>query len=344
MIVAEIEKSHMPVSSQADLIDLSYSSLMRWRSRIKQGKDPVKKPGPGKIKPFDFNKLKNEINHLKHGHKRTAGTGKLYNRYHPSISRRELSRLVTEARRAINGKKRSETSRIIWHHPGIAWTVDDSEKRLSSGKLFMHNIQDICSKYKLPPIASSQKVCGEEVAGHLSRLFEEFGKPLFLKRDNGGNLNHSAVNDELKEHMIIPINSPCYYPQYNGAIEHTQGEFKNYLAKWSCKADTLREYSLLTETAAHDLNHKFRRSLNMKNSCSVFNGNNRVTFSRRKRKEVYEWIKNLTLEILEKLGDKGSGDVAWRIAATSWLQKNNFITIIKNGKVLPDFSKKFCHN
>jgi hypothetical protein len=59
--------------------------------------------------------------------------------------------------------------------------------------------------------------------------FERFGPPLFIKRDNAGNLNHTSVNEVLEEHMVIPINSPYYTPSYNGAIEHCQGEFKTWL-------------------------------------------------------------------------------------------------------------------
>jgi len=53
----------------------------------------------------------------------------------------------------------------------------------------------------------------------------------------------------------IPINSPLNTAQYNGAIEHTQGEFKDYLRRWEWKANTIDEYALLSGTAAHELNH-----------------------------------------------------------------------------------------
>ena len=67
---------------------------------------------------------------------------------------------------------------------------------------------------------------GEEVAGYLSEKFCRFGPPLFLKRDNGGNLNHRAVNEVLSEFFVLPLNSPAYYAPYNGAIEESQGELK----------------------------------------------------------------------------------------------------------------------
>ena len=62
-------------------------------------------------------------------------------------------------------------------------------------------------------------------------IFHRFGPPLFLKRDNGGNLNHLTVNQVLEEAMVIPINSPVITAPYNGAVEHAQGEVKTYLAQ-----------------------------------------------------------------------------------------------------------------
>ena len=70
---------------------------------------------------------------------------------------------------------------------------------------------------------------GEEIAGYLSDKFSRFGPPLLLKRDNGGNMNHSAVNDVLAEFFILPLNSPAYYAPYNGAIEESQREMKRCL-------------------------------------------------------------------------------------------------------------------
>ncbi len=45
---------------------------------------------------------------------------------------------------------------------------------------------------------------GDEVAAHLNALFEDHGPPLFLKRDNGGNLNHTLVEDLLEAFLVIP--------------------------------------------------------------------------------------------------------------------------------------------
>jgi hypothetical protein len=53
----------------------------------------------------------------------------------------------------------------------------------------------------------------------LEQLFLHDGPPLVLKRDNGSNLNHQAVDEVLARYLVIPLNSPPHYPPYNGAME-----------------------------------------------------------------------------------------------------------------------------
>jgi DNA-binding transcriptional regulator YiaG len=82
---------------------------------------------------------------------------------------------------------------------------------------------------ELPPVASGSPPCGEAVAGHLAQLFDRFGPPLFCKRDNSGNLNQTTVNEVLENAWVIPINNPPKMVSYNGAIERTQREFKDFI-------------------------------------------------------------------------------------------------------------------
>jgi len=341
--------SHTYSTPQTRLVEqmgLSYDSFMRWKRRIKAEKEPVNRPGPRKVERINIGKLRQDIAKLKHGVKRTHETGELYRNYQHQVSRRELNVMIIEARREYRQKQAACQYRIVWHHPDLAWAIDGNELSFDpvSRKLFTYNIQDLGSKYKFPPTAGQKSPCGEEIAGHLARLFADFNAPLFLKRDNEGILNHSAVDNVLEDHMVIPLNSPCQYPPYNGAIEHTQSEFKSYLRSWSWKAQTGDAQEILAELSAHDLNHKSRRSLKGQNSCRAYFGGSRITFDRRKRREVFLWIKQTAFDMLEKLGDDGLYMTAWRIAARTWLQKNGYITVVKNGKVLPYYSSDFCHN
>jgi hypothetical protein len=340
------EKYSLPFSSIVHQLGLSYTTFMRWKRRHSTGKPVVEKPGPKKVRPLDLGRLEQEIRDLQHGKKRSLGAGRVYGTFRGAISRRDLARMVRTVR---DENKRQQTARrhhITWLRPNLTWAMDDCRKKdvVASGELHLHNLSDLCSRYKFQPLASSELPCGEEVAGHLEYLFSRFGAPLFCKRDNGGNLNHSAVNDVLEEAFVIPINNPAYTAPYNGAIEHTQGEFKDFLRRWGWKASTIDEFTLLAETAAHDLNHQARRCLNGHTACSVYFGNNRIRYGKRQRKSIYNWIRDLAAEISIQASKTKITATAWRMAAKQWLVKNGLILIQKAGNVLPNFSLNLCHN
>ncbi len=329
----------IPYHVSARTAEFSYSSLMRLKARNRQGQTLIGKPGQKKIEPFDFQALNSDMDNLYHGKKRTSGVGTIYHRHRGAISRRELQDLINKARDEQNLLRRADIQHIHWHHPGIAYSLDDTEYYLNTmkEKLMINNIQDLSSQHKFTPICGSSLPCGEEIAGHLDYLCRKHGPPLFLKRDNGKNLNHFAVNQVLEEYQIIGFNSPNYYPQYNGAIEHTQGEVKNWLSKHFPDREKIGELELCVEITAHELNHIPRRKLNSLNSCQAFFGPTRIKYSKKQRKETFLWIENLALEIQEKGGNSVLPKDAWRIAITNWLQKNQQITVTKNGRVLPTF-------
>jgi hypothetical protein len=328
----------IPVLTLTQQMGLSYDSLMRWKRRIRNGQDPVSKPGPRKIEPLDLKGLQADIKQLKHVRKRTHATGALYQHYRTQVSRRQLNTMVIEARKEYRRHETARMQRIQWHHPNLAWAIDGSEPDTAQSPLIVYRVQDLASRYKFPPVAGAGMPCGEEISGHLARLFSEFAVPLFFKRDNESLLNHLAVNETLEQHLVIPLNSPTYYAPYNGAIEHTQGVLNRYLRNWSWKTVSAEGMELLAELGSHDHNHMPRRSLKGKNSCSAYFSSHRITFDKRQRKEVFLWIKQTACDMLENLGDDGMFMTAWRIAARTWLQKNNYITIVRNGKVLPYYS------
>jgi len=331
--------------SLARQMGLSYATLMRWKQRVNEGKPAVGKPGPKKVAPLDLSQLKKRIENLDHGAKRSRGTERLHGAFSKGISRRDLNRLIEQVRHDCKRQRSAQTCRVAWLRPNLAWAMDDCRKQVTGGsKLHLHNLSDLCSRYKLPPLASDHLPCGEEVAGHLDRLFSRFGPPLFIKRDNGGSLNNLAVDRLLADAMVIPINSPVYTPSYNGAIERTQGEFKAYLRSWQWKAKSHRQCAILAEIAAHDLNHRFRRSLGGKTACRVYFGKTRMRYPKRQRQAVFQWICGLAARISTGADENVITPAALRIAAKQWLVKNGLIRIVKAGKVLPNFSLKLSHN
>jgi len=332
------ERTRMPYRDICSAVRLSYPSFIRWRMRRKKDTSLVRQPGPPKVKPPDFSRLAQDIAALTHGQDRTQGTGALYARYASGVSRRELQKMVEVARHDLSTLHRQNLRRIRWNVPNVAWSMDPCEygqRDATGAKVYLNHMQDLASRYKFNPMTGGVP-CGEEISGYLAATFNRFGAPLFLKRDNGSNLNHVAVNDVLADHFVMPVNSPVHYPPYNGAIEEAQTELKNGLAaklayRPCCPSEHLEAYA---STVEHDLNHQLRPCLNGSNSCRVYFTAKR-TFTKWERRDAYVWITNLQNDILSSEGVQLQA--AWRVAVEAWLKMKGFITVSINGKVLPNF-------
>jgi hypothetical protein len=333
------EKTRAPYRKICETATVPYSSWIRWTSRNKKAMDLVRQPGRSKVKPPDFTRLQKEIAKLPHGHHRTQGTGKFYGRYRETLSRRDLNQFIAMARHEQNTENHQQIKRVRWHLPNVAWSMDPTEyhQRDEYGrKEYLNQMQDLASRYKFSPIAG-ETLCGEEISGYLAETFHRFGAPMFMKRDNGSNLNHPAVNETLSDYFVMPLNSPVHYPPYNGAIEEAQKELKNGLTqklqyRSYCPKEHIEAYAALVE---HDLNHRIRPCLNHKHACHVY-FNNRKNFSKWERKEAYDWITELQSAILREKDVQPQ--TAWRIAVETWLNKKGYITITINGKVSPNYS------
>jgi hypothetical protein len=333
------QKTDMPYREIASAVRLPYPSLERWRVRRKTDTPLVRQPGPPKIKPPNLAKLSQDIAGLSHGQARTQGTGALYASYASSVSRRELRRMVEAARHGQNALHRQNLRRIHWNVPNVAWSMDPCEyggRDASGAKVYLNHMQDLASRYKFSPMTGNVP-CGEEIAGYLAATFDRFGAPLFLKRDNGGNLNHAAVNHVLADYFVIPVNSPAHYPPYNGAIEEAQTELKNGLAaKLAYRSSCPREHlDVYAATVEHDLNHQSRPCLKGRNACQTYFTGKR-TFTKWERRDAYVWVANVQSDML--CSREGvQPQAAWRIAVEAWLRMKGFITVTINGKVLPNF-------
>jgi len=323
------------------------STLGRWRRRKKENGPFLNRPGPKKVEPFDPSLLDAEIRLLGHGVKRSAGVTRLYGRYQGSVSRRELSRMVGQVRQDLVADQRRNLRRIEWLMAGVVWAMDGTKCDLGmTGEIHLHNTQDLGSRYKFPPLAGECPV-GEEIAGYLSEKFFRFGPPLFLKRDNEGNMNHGAVNGVLSEFFVLPLNSPEYYAPYNGAIEESQRELKACLREKLIPAvlDSANpSAAVYAEVAAHDLNHRLRPCLRGKTSCQAFfSSEERPIFSKWERREIYDILKERVERILVSMKqfDQSAREAAWRIAVEFWLQSRGFIKVHTHKKCHP-ISSPFC--
>jgi len=339
------ERTGMPYGMICKELHLPLASLNRWRCRMRENGLLIKHPGPKKVEPFDPSVLDTEIRLLDHGVKRSAGTTDLYRRYRFSLSRRELGQMVERVRQDLESDRRAHLRRIEWLTPGVVWAMDGTEYDVGlAGKFYLCNTQDLGSRYKFLPMAGGYPV-GEEIAGYLSEKFDRYGAPLVLKRDNGGNMNHSVINDVLAESFVLPLNSPGYYAPYNGAIEESQREVKRCLREKLALGlpDCFDHVAAYAEAAVNDLNHRIRPCLNGRTSCEAFFVSvDKPVFTRRERRGIYDWVMERVERILSTMNQSGQAvrESAWRIAVESWLRSKGFIKVHINQKchpILPPF-------
>lgn len=338
MLIAKVESIRAETGGSyrevLDAVGLPWATYQRWTSRLRRAVPFVVTPGPKKSVQLELGDLLAEVQQMEHRRRRSFGTTELYEQHKEAISRRELQKMVGTERRRLNAEKRASLKRITWHVPGLAWAMDATD----IGPDQVQQVQDLASRYKFDPFLTSS-LSGEQIAEHLEGIIEAYGPPLILKRDCGSNQQDAAVRSVLEKYLIIPLNSPRQYPQYNGAMERGQGELKGVLGL----RDPAAERALVNYTvSAHELNHKRRPSLGGRMACVVFGEAPAAmrVYTRPKRKEVIYWMKNEAAGIIRRDGLSGSNAraVAWRRAVESWLHRNGIITVKVNGKVLPYFS------
>jgi hypothetical protein len=326
-----------------------YSSLMRWKRRRRAGLAVVRKPGPAKVEPLDLQALYDEILGLDHGRHRTRGTTALYARYRDQISRRDLQGLVEAARRELRQAEQALARRIDWLVPGLVWSMDDTQHHWLQERFgHIHLVMDLGSHYNLRALGADVQANGVLVALNLEALFLCYGSPLFMKMDGGSNFRHQAVQALFGEHGVIPLVSPPYYPPYNGSIERGHQLMLTHLAaRIGNDRLTARELRLESEVSAYEMNHTRRHSLGNRTACATLERGRPLVglFGRRERKEVFEEIKAMTVDITEMLGEHTTVAVetAFRYAAETWMQLNHMIRVTQQGEVLPPFYRFQSH-
>lgn len=332
-----------PYKALCRALKLKYATFKRWKSRLNSDCPVIRLPGPKKVRPLKTGQLTQEIKALNHCRKRTHGAVNLHQSYRQSISRRDFALLVAMARYDAYVEHRNNLRRIHWRVPGLVWSMDGTEwgHDENGKKLHLHNLMDMASRYKFRPIAG-EFACGEAIAKHLAWHYDRFGAPLFQKRDNGSNMLHAEVNRMLGAYGVIELNSPPYYPQYNGSMEAAQKEYKSAIrtklaAQAECPAEHFGAYA---EAAVNELNHLPRRSMGRQNACRVYFGRERIRFRRRERRSIYEWILEKTNDIFVKMETQTEKMLqsAYRIAVETWLRLKGFIFVSIGGKVLPNFT------
>jgi hypothetical protein len=303
----------------------------RWKHRAANKVPLVQSPGPRKMVAADIAAITDDIAALTHGTQRTGGTTALYKRYRDSISRRDLQAMIKDERTRQVAERREGFDEVRWQGAGIVWAMDDTlynERDKEGRQLMIHHVRDIGAHYSLQPMAGIDHPHGMEVAANLHTLCNRYGAPLFIKRDNGGNLNTPDVDEVLAQFCVIPFNSPFCTPTYNGAIERAQGTLKSELA---CQLAPVGQWSTAdalpyVRAAANEINHKPLEALGGSCACQ-YRATHMQTFNKNERKDIYDWLTNARKSILEDQRYAISVQTAHRWAVTAWLLKNEYMSI-----------------
>ena len=299
------------------------ATVLRWRARARAGTPVVEKAGPRKPEPIDLAGVKEKIQQLAHGPRRTAGTTVLYAELSDSISRRRFQELVAEERQ----NRLDSMRRIHWLLPGSAWSLDTTE--YGPDKIKITPLRDLASKYQLPtPLVAAQED-GARIAVYLDLMFKKEGPPMFLKRDLGSPLNCQAVDAVLERHWVLPLNSPAHYPKYNGAIERNMRDLQEALDQLQLQALQV-PLSVEVKLATHQLNHRRLRSLENRTPWQVnhdptrrlrLHGASRQRIFREVFEQFWQYVPCMPVR------NRHTFNAAWRLVVETWLRRQGWISV-----------------
>ena len=162
----------------------------------------------------------------------------------PELARAEVEERLRAYRQDVLLKTGVEILALRWTWAGAVWAMDFAEPPAPVDASFRYilSVRDLgCGKALLwlPVPDKSASV----VRDALRALLLELGAPLVLKHDNEGAFCADEVRELLAAHGVVPLRSPCYYPEYNGACEAGIGTLKTYAHHEAARHDRPGEWT-----------------------------------------------------------------------------------------------------
>lgn len=268
---------------------------------------------------------------------RTPGVAEAKAQY-PELTEAHLQALVNEVRTELTREAAQAQISVQYHEPHLIWSMDIFERWYRGTKFHVLQVIDLGSRIKFDPAIKPGAFEGEEVACHVNRLMRQHGAPLFLKRDNGSNLNSHEVLELLNLFSVMAFNSPPGCPQFNGVMERSQGEIKRYLNVMIREVEEVDTFSAFVYAAVDRANHRIRPVLNGRTAQQVWE-QEFTRFTKRERETIYEEIKELAAQIFQsfaaaKQQAKDAAAIVWRRAVLKWLEERGTIELFRDGKAL----------
>lgn len=311
---------------------LPYTTCQRWRQRQRNGAPLLRPSGPGKTGPLPLAQVQAQIQQLVHGRRRTQGTTALYRQHEQELSRRQLGTLVQAERQRLHLTRLAHTQTITWHDAQTAWAMDGTQWGCNhrGQPLFVLLARDLATRFCLAMLVCTS-LLGGQVAAFLKDLFAKYGPPLFLKRDNGSNLQTPEVEQVLADCGVIPLNSPVQYPQYNGGMEKQIGDLKRLLPFGLPSTPPQDDHQTLAilEAVRHCYNAKPRADQEGCSPFELFHRGPRLRVPRPERTAIFDLLSSATLRKLLNMEnrDHRSVDAAWRSIVVTWLRRQQLISV-----------------
>lgn len=140
-----------------------------------------------------------------------------------------------------------------------AWTVDFTcILKTDHYKLQLLTVSDARSRF-LFETALFLETSTELVVDHLVELFSKYGKPDFVKADNGPEFR-TECEDQLRDLCVNLLNSPRYYGQFCGAHERIHRTLKTQISDFEKHKNITRlvqEIGSFREQYNQDMPHEY---------------------------------------------------------------------------------------
>jgi transposase InsO family protein len=147
----------------------------------------------------------------------------------PDVPRCVLADLLRRYRYVWRWRYREQGFRLDWKRPGAVWAIDFSEPPQPIDGVFdqLFAVRDLAGHEQLAwtPVKGA---AAEQAMAVMGGLFREHGAPLVVKCDNGSAFISDEFQAFLAERGVLLLYSPPRRPQYNGAVERSNGVLKTY--------------------------------------------------------------------------------------------------------------------
>ena len=206
----------------ARVLGIDTKTLRRWIERLAAGQPLVRRRGGvRRAGPADAEQRLRELVQELHG---LVGAESLARSVH-GVSRRRAAHLKREVLTGMERDRRAACFRVHVTRPGVVRGFD--AMYLPTG--FALIAADACVPFRTT-VKHVPAYDAEQVAAVLAADFRHHGAPLVLRQDRARCHTAPVVASVLREHGVLLLQGPPYYPAYYGQHERQNAEHRAWCA------------------------------------------------------------------------------------------------------------------